>query len=349
MGLTIGVWGTDHPHAGGHLAALKATARIDKLLIWDADPTRAHAAAADCAGAEAIPDVAALLEPGAVDAIVMLLATREAGAATCRALEAGVYVYGDKPGALTPAEMRAIVAVADRTGAHLCPCYAWRVDPTGREIKRLLDDGVLGDVWSFQGTWLTSQVALRGPANWLFHRAVSGGGILAWLACHWIDLLSHLLGPATVVSAMVATQCGEAIDVEDTASVVMRLGSGAIGVVRAGYSHKPFSGYDDQDLHLSFEGSRGSLYWPLGKREGYRLRTGHPAYAGLSKRWVKLEKDPPVGGGYSPDFLDAFLQSVVDRSAPPATERDALYVLEVLEAAYRSSEEGRHVAVTAGA
>ena len=143
---------------------------------------------------------------------------------------------------------------------------------------------------------------------------------------------------------MVDTLSGEDIDVEDTASVILKLVSGAIGTVRAGYAHRPFAGYDEQDISISVEGSVGSVYWPTALREGYRLRTGHPDYAGTSRRLVRLEYDGDRHAhGYAPELLGPFLRSVRERSAPPATAREALYVLELLEAVYASSREGRHV------
>jgi len=345
MSLTVGVWGTDHPHGGGNLRALESLPEVGSLLVFDEDRGRAQAAVDASTKAELADSADALLDTGAVNAIVCLLPTREAGPATLRAIEAGLYVYGDKPGARTVAEMEQIVSAAATGGAHFCPCYPWRTEPVTREIRALIDRGVLGDVWSFEARFITSQVALRGPASWLFHDEVSGGGILAWLGCHWIDLLAYLLGPAVRVAAMVSTLCGEGIDVEDTASVLLRLPSGAVGVVRAGYAHRPFHGYDEQDLGLTFEGSVGSIYWPTRQSEGYRLRTGHPDFAGLSRRWVKVEADPSPLDGYSPAFLRAFLQSAVDRTPPPATEADALYVLKILQAAYASSEQGQHVLI----
>ena len=344
MSLTLAVWGLDHPHAGGHLAALEHVPEVGRLLVWDRDPVRVERVVAESSRAEAVRDIERVVDGQGADAVVVLLPNRDAGPATLRAIRAGLYVYGDKPGALTAAEMQEIVAAAAETGAHFCPCYPWRTDPVTAEIKGLVDSGVLGDVWAFGANWITSQVAVRGPQNWLFHRDMAGGGILAWLAVHWFDLLAYLLGPAVEVAAMTATQCPEDIDVEDTASVILKLRSGAIGTVRAGYAHSNFAGYDEQDISITLEGSLGSVYWPTVKRAGYRLRTAHPGYAGISRRWVRLEYDPtPGAGGYSPEFLRAFCHCARERSIPPATEHDALYVLRVLEAVYASSSQRGHM------
>ena len=104
MSLTVGVWGTDHPHGGGHLRALESLPEVGSLLVFDEDRGRAQAAVDASTKAELADSADALLDTGAVNAIVCLLPTREAGPATLRAIEAGLYVYGDKPGARTVAD-----------------------------------------------------------------------------------------------------------------------------------------------------------------------------------------------------------------------------------------------------
>ncbi len=186
-------------------------------------------------------------------------------------------------------------------------------------------------------------MVLRGRDSWLFHRDHSAGGILTWLACHWLDLLRHLLGcEVESVMAMVATKTHAAVDVEDTASLILRFGNGAIGTVRAGYSLDPFPGYLDSDLYLQFEGSDGSITWmPRGDRTGITLRSQKAAYGD----WTP----PPAGStrdGYGGDMLAAFLQAVEVGGEPPATEVDAWRVMQIIEAAYASSATGRQVVLT---
>ena len=125
MSMTIGVCGADHPHGGGHLAALNWLDEVGKLLIWDEEPSRAEAVAGDSPKAEVVSEFAPLIEERAVDAVVVLLRSRDAGPWTLKAVRAGLYVYGDKPGARTAAKMREIVAACDETGAH----FHTRVEP----------------------------------------------------------------------------------------------------------------------------------------------------------------------------------------------------------------------------
>ena len=320
-----------------NLKALRSP-EVARLLVFDRDPAKTRAVVDGSDKAEPVTSAEALLSPNTVDAVICLLPTREAGPATLRAIEAGIYVYGDKPGARTVEEMEQIERAAQASGAHFCPCYPWRTEPITREIKALIDRGILGDIWSFEARFITSQVSLRDPRSWLFHGEVSGGGILAWLACHWIDSAAYLsvlrCSERLVATFCRRTRCG------GYRRLLLRLASGAVGTVRAGYSHKPFAGYEEQDLGLTVEGSMGSVYWPAREPVGYRLRTGHPDYAGLSRRWVKVEPDPPCSEGYSAGFLRQFLAAAARRTVPPATETDALYVLKVLRAAYGASATG---------
>lgn len=351
MGTTVGVIGVAHPHGPGHLAALAACEEVDRILVWDPVESEARRVAEGLDKGEfASGGRDGLLGDEGVPIIVNLQRDCDAAALTVAALRAGKWVYGDKPGAHNAAQMAQVVAVSDATGNHFCPCYANRLLPTTSEVSALLRSGAIGDVWSFTAHWITSQVALRGAQNWLFHREFSAGGILPWLACHWIDLLRFVLqAEVTEVMAMVATQCDEDIDVEDTAAVIMRFDQGAIGTVRAGYALNPFPEYETTDLYLQFEGSRGGLTWYVrGSDAGYLLRSSHPDHAGVQR----VQAPPPAaatGRGYAADFWSAFLAAWSERRRPPATAHDALAVLRVIEAAYRSSAEGVKVTVAAPA
>ncbi|MGE5530841.1 MAG: Gfo/Idh/MocA family protein, partial [Bacteroidota bacterium] len=228
----------------------------------------------------------------------------------------------------------------ERTGAHFCPCYAHRLTAASTGLTRLFRDHAIGDIWSFEAVWMTSSVALRGPDHWLFHREYSAGGILTWLACHWLDLLRHLFAcEVQSVMAMVATKANAAVDVEDTAALILRFENGAIGTVRAGYSLSPFPGYLDSDLYLQFEGSEGSItYLPQGDTRT-TIRSNQPQYA----NWTRPPTAATPREGYGGDVLASFLRAVQDGGEPPASEVDAWRVMQVIEAAYESSATGRQV------
>jgi predicted dehydrogenase len=347
MSLTVGVIGVNHPHAAGHLQALEGAPEIERLLIWDDDPALAQHAVDNSCKARFAASAEEVLSDPHIPAVCILARDSEAGARNLHAIQAGKWVYGDKPGAHSAAELEAIVDAAQENGVHFCPCYASRALPLAREIAHLLQSGALGDLWSFQATWITSDVLARGPESWLFHRKHSAGGILSWLGCHWLDLLRFLMkSEVTEVAAMVATQTPAHVDVEDVANVCLRFENGAVGMLRAGYLLRVSGGYDNSDMQFQFEGSEGALTWyPRGTPHGYRLRTRNPEVAPVGwQRDVLVDASRPAARpGYSGDFLHEFLQAVQGQGEPPATEVDAWQVMRAIEAAYQSSKDGRRV------
>ncbi|MEN6549518.1 MAG: Gfo/Idh/MocA family oxidoreductase [Armatimonadia bacterium] len=345
--MKIGVIGVNHPHAGGHLQALEGAPEVERLLIWGEDEASARKAVENSAKAELAGSPEEIVGAGDVPAVCIFVKDNEAGPRNLEAIRAGKWVYGDKPGAQTTAELGVIVQAARETGAHFCPCYANRAMPMAREIARTLQDGAVGKLWAFNCQWITSQVTCRGADSWLFHKEYSAGGILTWLGCHWIDLLRMMFAcEVTEVTAMVATQTAEAVDVEDTASVVLKFENGAIGTVRAGYGLRVMGGYDNSDFHFQFEGSEGALTWyPKGTPAGYRLRTINPRYSSFGvSRDIVIEAGPGKGRpGYAGDFLAEFLAAVRGEGELSATEVDAWQVLRVIEAAYEASATGTRV------
>ena len=69
----------------------------------------------------------------------------------------------------------------------------------------------------------------RVPDHYLFRRDISRGGMLEWLGCHWIDLMHYITGqPIASVMAMTGRQTTTEIDVEDTATCLLKFGNGYV-------------------------------------------------------------------------------------------------------------------------
>ncbi|MGC9319204.1 MAG: Gfo/Idh/MocA family protein [Armatimonadota bacterium] len=337
MSFTLGVYIHDNPHTEGHMRDVEALAAVDRVLM--AGSERAAQIAAQMYKADFVGDWDDLMAEGEVQAVMLLTNNRDAGRMTLQAIEAGRSVYGEKPGARTAAEMQAIVEAAEQTGAHFTPCYVRRTFAETRELRRLLGEGAIGDLWSFQANWITSQAQLRGVEHWLFDEELAGGGILYWLGCHWIDTLRFVTCQRiSSVCAMTATQ-DERISVEDVACLSVRLEGGAVGTLRCGYLLNPYDDYDDHQLMIAWEGSLGSLsHFPKGPVTlRLRTRAGHDA-PGAELREMRIDERRP--GGYACYLLADVVEAASQGREPMVTERDALYVMRVIEAAYEAARTG---------
>ncbi len=335
MGITLGVYVEDNPHAGGHGADLAASALIDRALV--AGTEQAWSLAREIEKAEFVEDWNAVVADDSVPVLLLLTSNRASGQLALDGVSAGKYVYGEKPGARTAAEMKQIVEACRNSDGQFVPCYVRRTFPETREIRHLLAGGTIGELWSFQANWITSQAELRNAGHWLFDRESAGGGILYWLGCHWIDMLRFVTGEKIIAIQSMTRTCDPRISVEDVACLVVRLEGGAIGTIRCGFVLNPFDGYDDYQLMTAFEGSMGALsYFPHGQ---ITLRLDSCAEgAGTEKREMRLERTSP--GGYALPLLENVVQAAMEQRDPVVTAEDALYVLSIAEAAYRSAATG---------
>ena len=73
--------------------------------------------------------------------------------------------------------------------------FNFRFFPAIARAKQLIDEGFLGEVFSFRGRYHRSSYISRDkPLSWRLQRETTGGGALFDLGSHILDLLYFLLG-----------------------------------------------------------------------------------------------------------------------------------------------------------
>jgi predicted dehydrogenase len=198
---------------------------------------------------------------------------------------------------------------------------------------------LLGKPYGMDIRFLTSSVAARNPEHWMFDPAQSGGGILNWLGCHWLDLMRFLTGAEVVkVSAIEANVSGAPVSIEDGASVAMQFSNGMIGNFYAGY----FLPSGNQAL-IGINGSTGSVNWNIDNNFATIYST-HPAWQTAPTRTFTVEKAPAPGyGPAGAALLRAFFAAIRGEGHSGYTIDDAINSLRIIEAAHESAKTGRAV------
>jgi predicted dehydrogenase len=116
-------------------------------------------------------------------------------------LEAGRSVVVDKPMATTAAEIAQLMALASAKNLHLIPFHNRRWDSDFLTIQKLLHEGSLGRLVSFESRF--DRWRPVPPADQLWKDAPSNGGNLQNLGPHLVDQALHLFGKPEAVSAEV--------------------------------------------------------------------------------------------------------------------------------------------------
>src|SRR5207245_1370023 len=134
-------WGANLLRAFGKTPGARIAALCDQEEQQLARSGEAHA------GARCVTDYAKVLATAAVDAVVLATPPASHHVLALAALRAGKHVWVEKPLALTAAQGRELVEAARAGGRLLFVDETFLYDPLVGEMKRLVDRGVLGQLY----------------------------------------------------------------------------------------------------------------------------------------------------------------------------------------------------------
>ena len=148
-----------------------------------------------------------------------------------KALKAGFHVLCEKPMALSVPDCSAMINAAERANRRLFIVKQNRFNPPVEAVKKLIDEGKLGKIYSLQLScfWNRNEDYYRN--SWKGTKELDGGTLFTQFS-HFIDLLYWFAGDVDFVSARTGNYHHEGlIEFEDTGTAVLKFNSGAIGTV----------------------------------------------------------------------------------------------------------------------
>jgi predicted dehydrogenase len=145
------------------------------------------------------------------------------------ALRAGYHVLCEKPMALSVYDCGEMIKEAEKANRRLFIVKQNRYNPPVVAVKKLIEDGRLGKIYSAQLNCYWNRNPDYYRNTWKGTRDMDGG-ILFTQFSHFIDLLYWLIGDVKSVHAIVDNLSGRSdIEFEDSAVAVCRFYNGAIG------------------------------------------------------------------------------------------------------------------------
>ncbi len=347
------VFSAKHGHIRGHMATFDVLKEVSEI----------HLCAVEGGELEEISAMSSKVSSGTrdldeffnrddVDFVLVCARNDIAAGIMQRCVDEGRHFMFEKPGAMTADELRPVAEGAKGRGLTTGVMFQNRWKPSVREAKQARIDGAFGRIMTMEARLATSQVRFRGPDGWMFKKATAGSGILAWLACHHIDMVCYLLDDRIVeVSGMVGTLSPESIEVEDTAFISARFASGAMGTIHAGYhlaGAMPEEMGGSNDSFVAMRGTRGYVRIDSTRGDLYGMFSDAPGWAsgGYRERDYHLPDSPAYGGVYGEEFILGHLQSSRTGGPAPTSIDDAVHVLEVIDATLESSATGKTVKIS---
>ncbi len=302
-----------------HLAAYRA-AGTPAVAVTDLNRSRSAAAAAEF-GTTAYDDLDAMLAAG-VDAVSVCTPPAQHHAAALQALRAGVAVLCEKPMAVSTAECDELLTAAGQYDAYLTIGFCHRFQPHIAALKAAIGRGDIGVPLTFRNRFAGVFAGIE--STWFSRRAVAGGGALMDTSVHSVDLFRHLIGDVADVRALTATTAtplGPALEVEDTAALLVRSDSGVVGTIEASWRTAPAEGL------VTVQGTEGTMTVDYATP----MSVTHYSPDGTAR-------DVPVVDG-DRFALQArhFLDCLAGTAEPVVTAADGRAAIAVLEAAYASA------------
>ena len=356
VGLRHGHMGTIGPakpgliHMYHYLDEFEVVAYCEETDTSMLDPAKEHAP-----GAGVYTSLDDMIANEDFDLAVVAMPANEIPETGIKLAEAGKHFFMEKQFARNSADLAEMVRAVHKNGVRVLAGYPHRYHPVAQDIRRLIDEGVLGRPLDIEVRLVTGQVRPenRDPTGFMYRDATEGGGILHMLGGHYLEVMRFLMGcEVKSVQAMTGRPVGIIEPpLEDVAIAAFEFENGAFGSIHAGYLQRVRSGYDTS---LVFRGLDGEADWtPIGDPH-LTVKSGVPEWAGAPTKTFQYEVaevDVPMYGPteWALDILRDFAACIREGREPDVNADVGLYVLQVIDAVYESARTGQRVEVQYGA
>ncbi len=344
--LKIGVVGLGYP-GRMHSIALAATPDAQLHAIADLSPERRAAFIEEFGEPPAVYEsFEDLLADPDLDAIVIGLPNFLHHPASLAVLQSSRHVLCEKPPTMNAAEMLELEAEAASRNLVYFFGRQMRFSPemiAGREIVRA---GTLGPIHRAESRWLRSRCIPTGIDAWFTDKKRSGGGVLIDLGVHALDAAWFLMNhprPVTVTAKVTQTFAHlvpdlAVNDVDDCASAFIRFEDGSVIDL-----HVTWAGHHiENPIDATNDDRNGHTNTTLHGRRGTLLLNPPTLITGDQDSTTSAPID--VGPNHSFDLqMQNFIDAILGRAEPTNSARQAVYLMEMLDAIYRSSEINREI------
>ncbi len=316
-----------------HLPVLRKITAVEIAAICDNDLPKAQALAARFEVRDTYDDIEEVLRYAKPDAVVICTPNHLHEIHVVAALSAGVHVLCERPLALSLEGVERVLQASERYGKRVMVAMNHRFRADVQAVRGFLAGGELGTIDMIRCGWFTFQPShTRQQLGWRLRRAQAGGGAMLDLGLPLIDLGLWLAGwpiPKRITAHLVG---GGRETVEEMGMALIVCENGLTIGVAVSWRHL----------------GRGERFWfeMVGKKGTADIA---PLRVYKEVHGVPTDVTPTGASGRETPFIQSYraewtyFLAVIrgDVNAPPP--KDQLLVQRVIEAVYRSADEGRDI------
>jgi len=278
-----------------------------------------------------------LLNDGQIDGVIICTPNFLHAQQTITALNTGVHVLVEKPMAMSATEAETILSASKNSDAVLQVAHCWRFDEEVNYMRDQITSGVIGDIIRTKGY---STHVNWGPSGWFTKKELAGGGALADMGIHAIDIVRFMLGDPTPksVHANIGTHYGD-YDVDDTGTITVTWTNGIHSTIEFGWWQPHSDGiagstqfYGKQGFAQLFPTQINTL-----DEKSHQLNpieTGYPAI-----------RNPHVPLSIYVNQIAHFVDCIQHDKTPIANGQVGYVNMQIVSAAYESSATGAIITI----
>lgn len=254
------------------------------------------------------------------------------------ALNHGVNVLCEKPIALSTSDCGRMISIAEKNNRRIFAIKQNRFNPPVEVVKKLIDDGKLGEIFSVQLSCFWNRNPDYYLNSWKGTKKLDGGTLFTQFS-HFVDLLYWLVGDVKQVKAFGKNFNHEhIIEFEDTGVVILEFIGGQLGTIN--YTVNSYK--KNMEGSLTIFGSKGTVKIGgqyLNELEYYSLES--------DEKISIAEGNKPnnygnyVGSMSNHNLVYENLIDVMQNNAPISTNVfEAFKIVEIIEKIYTSIANG---------
>ena len=330
--LKVGIVGGGAIAQVAHLPVLKKVRSVEVQAICDTDLPKARALGDRFGIKDAHDDIEEMLRYEELDAVVICSPNHLHESHILAALSADKHVLVEKPLAMSATSAQRIVRAAEKRNRVLMVGMNHRYRPDVQIVRSFVQSGELGTIESIRGSWHVFRSG-RTPLGWRQRREQAGGGAMLDLGLTILDLGLWLGGspPPARVSACL-DRSGRAVEQSGSAFVVCENGT---------------SIFVDVTWHHIGEGER----FGVGLRGSKGSAGINPLNVWKELHGMAVDVSPTGSGSRENAFTASYraewahFEAAIAGDAKVAPLQEHLMLHKILDAVYKSADDGRDVAL----
>ncbi len=331
--LRIGLIGVGGTAQVNHIPALRKVEGLELVALCDRDPEKAQRVAQKFGVPVAVSRIEDLFDVDEIDAIDICTPNYLHAPMAIAALEAGLHVLCERPLARSGEEAAAMLKAAKKADRTLACAVQHRFRADAQLLRRFVEKGDLGEIFLAKAGWLRQKTEWDSD-EWRRTKRESGGGVVLDLGFQMLDLSLWVLGGPKVVSVTANVHRNKKGEVEDSATAFFRLESGATLTLELTWGllmEKDFA-------YLNLFGSGGAA-----------LLNPFRVHKGMHGTLVNVTPTLETSRNQYRQSMEMqaahFADTLRTGRAPMGSADEILGVMELLDAVYKSAEQGREVKV----